>query len=75
MPFLATGFGIAVVIITGDEKLLLVRRHDNLGARAGKLDVSVVEGIYLSLTVHQPITVPICIERLLEAHRKNLEYR
>lgn len=46
IPFLANGFGIALVVITGDRKMILTRRHNNVGARPGELDVSVVEGVH-----------------------------
>lgn len=45
LPFLANGFGINLVILTGDRKLLLSRREDSVGARPGELDVSVAEGV------------------------------
>jgi hypothetical protein len=45
-PFLANGFGVALTVITKDNKILLSRRHHTTGARSGELDTSVVEGIH-----------------------------
>lgn len=44
--FLANGFGVVLVIITKDRKLILSRRHDTVGARPGEHDVSVVEAVH-----------------------------
>lgn len=49
IPFLAHGFGIALVIISGDDKILLARRDVHSGVRPGELDVSVVEGVHPDL--------------------------
>lgn len=49
IPFLANGFGVALVIFTSDQKLLLYRRHDSTGVRAGQIDASVVEGVHPTL--------------------------
>ncbi len=46
VPFLAVGFGVGLAIVTQDNQLILTRRHDHVGARAGELDVSVVEGVH-----------------------------
>ena len=46
LPFLANGFGINLIILTSDRKLLLSRREDIVGARPGELDVSVAEGVH-----------------------------
>jgi hypothetical protein len=46
IPFLSNGFGVALTIITGDQKLILTHRKKSTGVRAGELDVSVVEGIH-----------------------------
>lgn len=46
IPFLANGFGIVLVIITSDQKLILSYRQDGTGSRASELDVSVVEGVH-----------------------------
>lgn len=46
LPFLANGFGVVLVIITGDQKIILSRRHDRSGVRPGEVDVSVVEGLH-----------------------------
>jgi hypothetical protein len=45
VPFLAVGFGIVLLLITGDGFALFQRRSQNVGARAGELDVSVVETV------------------------------
>lgn len=44
-PILANGFGVVIVVITEDERVVLTRRTEFAGARAGELDVSVVEGV------------------------------
>jgi len=49
IPFLANGFGVVLVIVTGDRKLILSHRQNVTGARAGELDVSVVEGVHPTL--------------------------
>lgn len=46
IPFLANGFGVVLVVITKDKKLILPYRSDSSGARAGELDVSVVEAVH-----------------------------
>jgi hypothetical protein len=46
IPFLAVGFGVVLVIISKDNKLILTKRSPNAGARPGELDVSVVEGVH-----------------------------
>lgn len=46
IPFLSNGFGIALVLMTGDKKLIFGRRSNTTGARPGELDVSVVEGVH-----------------------------
>ncbi len=46
IPFLSNGFGVALTIITGDQKLILTHRQTTTGIRAGEVDVSVVEGIH-----------------------------
>lgn len=46
IPFLANGFGIVLVILTKDRKLIFARRHQNTGMRPGEFDVSVVEGTH-----------------------------
>jgi len=46
IPFLANGFGVALVIITKDGKMILSRRQATLSARPDELDVSVVEGVH-----------------------------
>lgn len=47
--FLANGFGVAMVIFTSDQKLLLYRRHETTGVRSGQIDASVVEGVHPTL--------------------------
>ncbi len=49
LPFLANGFGVVLVIITGDQKIILSRRQDSSGMRPGEVDVSVVEGLHPTL--------------------------
>jgi len=46
IPFLANGFGVTLVVITGDRKLILSRRQDVTGARVGELDASIAEGVH-----------------------------
>lgn len=46
IPFLAQGFGVSLVGLTKDRKMILTRRSDNAGARPGELDVSVVEAVH-----------------------------
>jgi len=46
IPFLANGFGVSLIIISKDKKLLLTVRTETTGIRPGELDVSVVEGIH-----------------------------
>jgi TIR domain len=47
VSFLAIGFGVALVVVTSDNKVLLSRRRSTVvGARLGQLDVSVVEGLH-----------------------------
>lgn len=48
-PLLANGFGIALVIITSDENIILTVRNENAGTRGSQMDVSVVEGIHPAL--------------------------
>lgn len=45
-PFLAQGFGIAIIVFSEDyQELILSRRSSELGARRGELDVTYVEGV------------------------------
>lgn len=46
IPFLAQGFGVALVAISSDDKLILGWRSADSGARPGELDVTVVEGVH-----------------------------
>jgi len=46
IPFLANGFGVVLVIITSDQKIILSRRSDRSGVRPGEIDVSVVEALH-----------------------------
>lgn len=45
VPYLARHVGIAALIITKDDVLIVTKRDENTGARPGEFDVSVVEGI------------------------------
>ncbi len=49
IPFLANGFGVTLIVITKDRKLIFSYRSTDTGIRAGELDVSVVEGIHPTL--------------------------
>ncbi len=53
IPFLANGFGVVVAIVTSDEKLMFCRRSPDVGARAGELDVGVVEGLHPEMDAPQ----------------------
>jgi hypothetical protein len=70
IPFLAHGFGVALVLITKDKKLMLSRRSENAGSRAGELDVSVVEGVHpqkdASITYYGPDVYRTAVRGLLE---------
>jgi hypothetical protein len=70
IPFLAHGFGVALVLITKDKKLLLSRRNENAGTRAGELDVSVVEGVHpqkdASITYRGPNLYRTAVRGILE---------
>lgn len=48
-PILANGFGVVLVVITGDEEVILIKRASTSGARANGFDVSVVEGVHPTL--------------------------
>ena len=45
IPFLATGIGINVAIITEDEKILFAERDKSVRCRANELDGSIAEGV------------------------------
>jgi hypothetical protein len=49
VPFLAQGFGVAVVVVSHDQKLLIGRRSANAGARPGQLDITFAEGVHPEL--------------------------
>lgn len=55
-PFLAAGFGVCLVLLTSDNMLILARRGDDVGIRAGELDASVAEAVSVTLDrhVHHP---------------------
>lgn len=44
---LANGFGVAIVLITSDNKVILTKRSNSSGVRPGELDVSVVEAVHM----------------------------
>lgn len=46
VPFLAQGFGVALVVISEDQKLIFSRRSHDAGARSGELDITFVEGVH-----------------------------
>jgi hypothetical protein len=46
IPELAHGLGVALLVFTDDDKVLLARRRDTATARPGERDVSVVEGMH-----------------------------
>lgn len=46
IPFLAQGFGVALVALSADHKLILGWRSPDAGARPGELDVTVVEAVH-----------------------------
>ncbi|WML46708.1 hypothetical protein RCG23_13750 [Neobacillus sp. PS3-34] len=45
VPFLANGFGIAVLVFTKDNKFILSRRSMQCNARPGEYDVTIVESV------------------------------
>lgn len=49
VPFLATGFGVAIVLVSSDHKIIFSRRSSQSGTRPGELDVSFVEGVHPDL--------------------------
>lgn len=49
IPFLANGFGVTLAVLTKDRKLILSRRDDSVGVRAGAFDTTVVEGVHPNL--------------------------
>jgi len=51
-PILANGFGVALVIITSDENIILTQRTFNTGPRGSEMDISVVEGVHPLLDRH-----------------------
>jgi hypothetical protein len=56
IPFLAQGFGIALVAIGADGKLIFALRSPDSGIRPNELDVTVVESVhpYLDASPDQP---------------------
>lgn len=50
-PFtsLANGFGVAIVVITSDNKVILTRRSVDSGVRPNELDISVVEAVNMPM--------------------------
>lgn len=46
IPFLANGFGVALVVVSKDDKLILTRRSSTTGIRTGELDISILEGVH-----------------------------
>lgn len=46
VPHLANGLGVAVVVFSCDDQVILSRRRADANARPGELDVSVVEGLH-----------------------------
>ncbi len=57
IPYLAHHSGIAVLVITSDNILILTQRDKKTGARAGENDVSVVEGIGPTKDADTSVTV------------------
>lgn len=51
-PILANGFGIALVVITSDENIILTKRTSISGARGNEMDIGVVEGVHPLLDRH-----------------------
>ncbi len=49
IPFLSVGFGVSLVLLSTDHKIILSRRSTQSGVRPGELDVSFVEGIHPDL--------------------------
>lgn len=49
VPFkpLSNGFGVAIVVITSDNKVILTRRSIDSGIRPNELDISIVEAIHM----------------------------
>ena len=46
VPFLATGFGIALVVITRDNKIIVTKRGEQTAIRPGEYDISVAEAMH-----------------------------
>lgn len=46
VEFLAQGFGVALVAISSDDKMILGYRSADSGARPSELDITVVEGVH-----------------------------
>ncbi|CCH89515.1 protein of unknown function [Modestobacter italicus] len=46
VPELANGLGVALLVFTDDDKVILARRRTTARARPGERDVSVVEGMH-----------------------------
>jgi hypothetical protein len=46
LPELANGLGVALLVFTDDDKVILARRRTTARARPGERDVSVVEGLH-----------------------------
>jgi len=46
VPFLANGFGVVLVVITGDDQVIMTKRSNDSAVRPGEHDVSVVEGVH-----------------------------
>jgi hypothetical protein len=51
---LANGVGVLLLAVTEDDKVILSRRRLGVGARAGELDVSVIEGVHNILDQTSP---------------------
>ncbi len=49
---LANGFGVALLVITSDENIILSQRTENSGSRGSEMDISVVEGVHPLLDRH-----------------------
>lgn len=72
IPFLANGFGVALVILTADAKMLFVRRQKTKGPRAGEIDVSVVEGLHPTLDRSSTFRGPDCYRTVIRGAQEEL---
>jgi hypothetical protein len=46
VPFFSNTFGVVVSLISGDRRLIVVRRADEIGARKGVYNIAINEGVH-----------------------------